>query len=60
MDGAEADLLLQSDRQALLLTHADSACRVWAAVETAGRRLGLSYVGSEALRRFSVRERMRL
>lgn len=60
VDGAEADLLLQSSSRALLLTEARNACRVWSAVESAGKPLGLGYVGSEALRRFSVRERMRL
>jgi glycine cleavage system aminomethyltransferase T len=60
VEGVDADLLLQSDARALLLTDASRARELWAAVETAGKPLGLSYVGSEALRRFAVRERVLL
>lgn len=58
VDGAPAELLLHSDVRALLLAEAEDACRIWATVEAAGKPFGISYVGSEALRRFTLRERL--
>lgn len=52
------ELLIQSDRRALLLAPRGAASRVWSAVESAGRPFGLCYVGTEALARFMLLERM--
>ena len=57
IDGARADLLLQSDRYAVMLVEPDAATGVWRAIERAGRTFGLSYVGAEAVRRFALAER---
>jgi glycine cleavage system aminomethyltransferase T len=56
--GAGVELLIQSDRRAVLLTHRSAARHVWNAVEAAGRPFGLCYVGAEALARFELLERM--
>jgi glycine cleavage system aminomethyltransferase T len=56
--GAGVEVLIQSDRRALLLTPRGVAPHVWNAVEAAGRRFGLCYVGTEALARFTLLERM--
>jgi hypothetical protein len=55
--GAPVDLLLQSDRRALVLVDRGAAAGVWRAIEVAGRPFGLSYVGAEAQRRFAILER---
>jgi glycine cleavage system aminomethyltransferase T len=55
---AGVELLIQSDRRAVLLTHRSGARHVWSAVEAAGRPFGLCYVGAEALARFELLERM--
>lgn len=56
--GAGVELLIQSDRRAVLLTHRSAARQVWSAVEAVGRPFGLCYVGAEALARFELLERM--
>lgn len=55
--GAEVHVLLESDRQALLLTDGEDAARVWRAVAEEGRQFGLSLVGTDALQRFSILSR---
>ncbi len=55
--GAEVHVLLQSDRRALLVVEAFGAGRVWREVEDAGRPLGLSLVGADAVHRFSLLDR---
>jgi glycine cleavage system aminomethyltransferase T len=57
--GAEVELLLQSDRRAVLLARPAAARRIWRHLETAGRPFGLCYVGAEALARFNLMEHMR-
>ncbi len=49
--------LLESDRRALALVPYDGAGEVWRAIERAGRRSGISYVGLEAARRYSLLQR---
>ena len=49
--------LLESDRLALALVPHDDAGRVWRAIERAGRSSGISYVGLEAARRYSLLQR---
>jgi hypothetical protein len=56
--GAGVELLIQSDRRALLLTARSTVPHVRSAVEAAGRPFGLCYVGTEALARFTLLERM--
>ena len=51
------ELLLQSDRRALMLVDPVGAAAVWGAIEEAGRAFGLSCVGGEAVRRFELLER---
>jgi glycine cleavage system aminomethyltransferase T len=58
--GVAVRVLLQSDRRVLLLVDADDADRVWQAAEEAGRAFGLSCVGSEAIERFALLDRMAL
>lgn len=58
--GNRVNLLLESDHRALLITEAAHADEVWQAVETAGRPLGLSLIGIDALERFAMFERMHL
>jgi glycine cleavage system aminomethyltransferase T len=55
--GAPVDLMLQSDRRALVLVERDAAAAVWQAIEAAGQPFGLSYAGAEAQRRFAILER---
>jgi glycine cleavage system aminomethyltransferase T len=57
--GADVVVLLQSDRRALLVLDAVDADRVWRAVEEAGRPFGISYVGIEAVERFSLLDPLR-
>jgi glycine cleavage system aminomethyltransferase T len=54
-----ARVLLESDRQALLLVAEDRAGELWLAIERAGRSFGLSCVGLEAARRYALIERAR-
>jgi glycine cleavage system aminomethyltransferase T len=56
--GIRVRLLLESDQRALLITDAAHADEVWQAAETAGRPLGLTLVGLEALERFALFETM--
>jgi glycine cleavage system aminomethyltransferase T len=56
--GADVELLLQSDRRAVLLVRPEAARHVWRTVEAAGRPFGLCYVGAEAHARFTLMERM--
>jgi hypothetical protein len=56
--GADVELLIQSDRRAVLMTHRSAGPLVWSAVEAAGRPFGLCYVGADALARFELLERM--
>jgi glycine cleavage system aminomethyltransferase T len=58
--GKPVNLLLESDHRALLIIDAADADEVWQAVEAAGRPLGLSLVGIDALERFAVFETLRL
>jgi glycine cleavage system aminomethyltransferase T len=58
--GVEACVLLQSDRRALALIDLALAGQVWCAIEEAGRPLGLSLVGAEAVQRFELLERAAL
>ncbi len=58
--GADVHLLLQSDRRALLLVESAAADHVWRTIENVGRPLGLSCVGTEAVERFSLLDRMSL
>jgi glycine cleavage system aminomethyltransferase T len=53
-------LLLQSDHRALLIMDGAHAEAVWQALETAGRPLGLSLVGLDALERFALVEKMQV
>jgi glycine cleavage system aminomethyltransferase T len=53
----EALWLLESDRRAFALVPRDDAGQVWRAIEQAGRAFGMSYVGLEAARRYSLLER---
>lgn len=55
--GAEVHVLLESDRQALLLVDGEDAAGVWRAVAEEGRQVGLSLVGTDALHRFSLLSR---
>jgi len=55
--GMGVEVLLQSDRRALVVADARDAEAVWRAVDAAGRPFGLSYVGAEAERRYAVLER---
>lgn len=57
--GVPARVLLESDRQALLLTTQDRAGELWRAIERAGRSFDLSCVGTEAARRYALIERAR-
>lgn len=52
------DLLLQSNRRAVVLVDRRAAAEVWQAIEDAGRAFRLSYVGSDALGRFAILDRM--
>jgi hypothetical protein len=56
--GQLVNLLLQSDRSAVMITGAGQSSEVFRAIETAGRPLGLSLVGVEAVERFAVLEDM--
>jgi glycine cleavage system aminomethyltransferase T len=56
--GAGVELVIQSDRRAVLLAPRGAARHVWGAVEAAGGPFGLCYVGAEALARFTLLERM--
>jgi glycine cleavage system aminomethyltransferase T len=58
--GVEAYVLLQSDHRALALIDLALAGQVWCAIEEAGRPLGLSLVGAEAVQRFELLERAAL
>jgi glycine cleavage system aminomethyltransferase T len=58
--GAEAHVLLQSDRRALVLVAPDKADHVWRALAAAGRDEGLSCVGLEAVERFAMLDRLRM
>jgi len=60
IDGADVRILLQTDRRALVLAEPDAACRVWAALADAGRAYGLGYVGTEAVERFALLDRVRI
>jgi glycine cleavage system aminomethyltransferase T len=51
------ELLLQSDRRAVVLVDADAAAAVWRAIDDAGRPYGMSCVGGEAVSRFELLER---
>jgi hypothetical protein len=55
--GVPVDVLLQSDRRALVLVDRPVAAEVWQAIGAAGHRFGLSYVGAEAQSRFAILER---
>jgi hypothetical protein len=57
--GANVELLLQSNRRAVVLVAPDAARHVWRTLEANGRPFGLCYVGAEALARFTLMERMR-
>jgi hypothetical protein len=58
--GAAAHVLLQSDRRAILLVEPSAADGVWRAVAEAGRPFGLSCVGTEAVERFALLDRLRV
>ena len=58
--GQRVNLLLESDRRALLITEAAHADEVWRALEIAGRPLGLSLIGLDALERFALFEKLHL
>jgi glycine cleavage system aminomethyltransferase T len=58
--GNRVSLLLESDHRALLITQAAQADEVWQAVEAAGRPLGLSLIGIDALERFAMVEKLHL
>jgi glycine cleavage system aminomethyltransferase T len=55
--GCAVHWLLQSDRRALVLVPTESAGLVWRAIERAGRRFGISCVGTEAASRYALLER---
>jgi glycine cleavage system aminomethyltransferase T len=57
IDGVPVQLLLQSDRRALLLVGTDDAAHVWHAVESAGRPYALSLIGTDALHLLALHER---
>jgi glycine cleavage system aminomethyltransferase T len=57
--GVPVRVLLESDRQALLLVDENRAGELWLAIERAGRSFGLSCVGLEAARRYALIERAR-
>jgi glycine cleavage system aminomethyltransferase T len=52
------ELLLQSYRRAVVLVDRGAAAEVWQAIEEAGRAFRVSCVGSDALGRFAVLDRM--
>jgi glycine cleavage system aminomethyltransferase T len=56
--GVPIRLLLQTDRRALLLAATAEAEQIWEAIQTAGRRFGLSLVGTDALRLLVLQERV--
>jgi glycine cleavage system aminomethyltransferase T len=58
--GNRVSLLLESDHRGLLIAQAAHADEVWQAVEAAGRPLGLSLIGIDALERFAMFEKLRL
>jgi glycine cleavage system aminomethyltransferase T len=59
ISGVEVSLLLESRDRALLVVDATNAAEIWHAVEIAGRPLGLSLIGLEALERFAMIEMIR-
>jgi glycine cleavage system aminomethyltransferase T len=58
--GAAVRVLLQTDRRALVLVEALVADRVWRAIAETGRPFGLSCVGTEAVERFALIDRLRV
>jgi glycine cleavage system aminomethyltransferase T len=56
--GVGVQVLLQSDRRAVVVVDTREAESVWRAIEAAGREFGLSYVGADAERRYAVLERI--
>jgi hypothetical protein len=56
--GSPVRWLIESPQLALALVGADCACELWRAIEIAGRPLGLSRVGHDALERFLVARRI--
>jgi hypothetical protein len=57
--GHEVEWLLESRRAALVIVEPTQAVAVWAALEEAGRRYAMSYVGVDAVERFAVLQRTR-
>jgi hypothetical protein len=55
--GADVELALPTERLALMVAASDSARDVWRTLVEAGRPAGLSYVGEEAFRRYTLWER---
>lgn len=55
--GTETLWLLESDHRALALVAREDASRAWQAIEQAGRRFGMSYVGLDAARRYALVQR---
>ena len=55
--GIPVQWLLESDRRALALVSRAQAGTVWRAIEEAGRGFGISCVGNEAARRYTLLER---
>ena len=58
--GVEVHLLLQSDRRAIVLVEPAAADGVWRAIAEGGQPLGLSCVGTEAVERFALLDRLRV
>jgi glycine cleavage system aminomethyltransferase T len=56
--GTDVELLVQSERRAVVLVAADAARGAWRTLEATGRPFGLCYVGAEALARFTLMEHM--
>jgi glycine cleavage system aminomethyltransferase T len=57
VDGVPVQWLLESDRRVLALVSRTQAGTVWRAIEEAGRAFGISCVGIEAARRYTLLER---
>ena len=55
--GVAGLLLVETSRRVTLIVNADRADALWLALVAAGSRFGLSYVGLEALQRFSLLDR---
>jgi glycine cleavage system aminomethyltransferase T len=56
--GTETLWLLESDRRAFALVPREDAGQAWRAIERAARPFGISYVGLEAARRYSLLQRV--